>query len=451
MKDLTQGSIVRHVLTMAAPIAAGMIFQTLYFLIDLYFVGALGPIALAGVGAAGNATFVIFALTQVLGVGTVALISHAAGRKDQADANLVFNQSVALGVACTAVTLVAGFALTRPYMHLVAADAAVIDAGAEYLYWFMPGLALQFALIVMGSALRGTGIVQPTMFVQMITVVINAILAPVLIAGWGTGVSFGVAGAGLASSIAVAVGVLLMWLYFRKLEHYVSFDVASWRPQFAQWKRIFDIGLPAGGEFAVMFIYIGVIYIVIGHFGADAQAGFSVGSRVMQSIFLPAMAIAFAAGPIAGQNFGAKNHERVRETFRVAAMLSCGVMAAITLLTQLQPALLIGPFSDQADVTAVGALFLQMISWNFVAQGIIFTCSSVFQGLGNTKPALLSSASRLITFAVPVFLIAGLPGFEIEHVWYLSIASVTLQAGVSLWLLRAEFGRRLQPVAIKAA
>lgn len=448
MKDLTQGSIVRHVLVMAAPIAAGMIFQTLYFLIDLYFVGELGHTALAGVGAAGNATFVIFALTQVLGVGTVALISHAAGRKDQADANLVFNQSVALGVACTVVTLIAGFALTRPYLHLVAADPGVIDAGAEYLYWFIPGLALQFALIVMGSALRGTGIVQPTMFVQMITVVINAILAPVLIAGWGTGVSLGVAGAGLASSIAVAVGVLLMWLYFRKLEHYVSFNSAQWRPQLKQWKRIFDIGLPAGGEFAVMFIYIGVIYIVIGHFGAEAQAGFGVGSRVMQSIFLPAMAIAFAAGPIAGQNFGAKNHERVRETFRVAAMLSCAVMAAITLLTQLQPALLIGPFSEEADVTAVGALFLQMISWNFVAQGIIFTCSSVFQGLGNTKPALLSSASRLITFAVPAFLIAGLPGFQIEHVWYLSIVSVTLQAGVSLWLLRAEFGRRLQPVAV---
>jgi len=451
MKDLTQGSIVRHVLTMAAPIAAGMIFQTLYFLIDLYFVGALGHTALAGVGAAGNATFVIFALTQVLGVGTVALISQAAGRKDQADANLVFNQSVALGVACTVVTFIAGFLLTRPYLRLVAADPGVIDAGAEYLYWFMPGLALQFALIVMGSALRGTGIVQPTMFVQMITVIINAILAPVLIAGWGTGVPLGVAGAGLASSIAVAVGVLLMWLYFRKLEHYVSFNAASWRPQLAQWRRIFDIGLPAGGEFAVMFIYIGVIYIVIGHFGANAQAGFSVGSRVMQSIFLPAMAIAFAAGPIAGQNFGAKNHERVRETFRVAALLSCGVMASITLLTQLQPALLIGPFSEEADVTAVGALFLQMISWNFVAQGIIFTCSSVFQGLGNTKPALLSSASRLITFAVPAFIIAGMPWFEIQHVWYLSIASVTLQAAVSLWLLRVEFAQRLQPVAVRAA
>ena len=88
MKDLTESSIVRNILHMALPIAAGMFFQTLYFLIDLYFVAGLGDAALAGVGAAGNVMFVVFAVTQVLGVGTVALISHAVGRKDRADATL---------------------------------------------------------------------------------------------------------------------------------------------------------------------------------------------------------------------------------------------------------------------------------------------------------------------------------------------------------------------------
>src|ERR1700720_4759892 len=96
MKDLTDSSIVRNILQMAMPIAAGMFFQTLYFLIDLYFVAGLGDAALAGVSAAGNVMFIVFAATQVLGVGTVTLISHAAGRKDQTDATLVFNQSLAL-------------------------------------------------------------------------------------------------------------------------------------------------------------------------------------------------------------------------------------------------------------------------------------------------------------------------------------------------------------------
>ena len=109
MKDLTDSSIVKNILQMALPIAAGMFFQTLYFLIDLYFVAGLGDAAIAGVGAAGNVMFVVFAVTQVLGVGTVTLISHAAGRKDQADANLVFNQSLALAATCAVITLALGF------------------------------------------------------------------------------------------------------------------------------------------------------------------------------------------------------------------------------------------------------------------------------------------------------------------------------------------------------
>ena len=117
MKDLTQGSIVANILAMAAPMAAGMIFQTLYFLVDLYFVAGLGDAAVAGVGAAGTLMFVIMALTQVLGVGAVALIAQAVGRRDQADANLVFNQSVLFAVACALATLIGGYALAGVYVR----------------------------------------------------------------------------------------------------------------------------------------------------------------------------------------------------------------------------------------------------------------------------------------------------------------------------------------------
>ena len=244
MKDLTQGSIVSHIAAMAPQIFAGMIMMMLCGLIDLYFVGGLGDAAIAGVGAAGNVGFLINALTQVLSVGSVALISHAAGRKDRADANLVFNQSLGLSAVGALFTLIAGCMLARSYMRSVAADDAVIDAGTTYLLWFMPALALQFVVLVMGSALRGTGIVRPTVIVQATTVIINILLAPVLIAGWGTDRAWGVAGAGLASSIAVAIGVVMMWIYFHSYEHYVAINRALWRPQIAQWKRILNIGRP---------------------------------------------------------------------------------------------------------------------------------------------------------------------------------------------------------------
>jgi putative MATE family efflux protein len=446
MKDLTKNSIASHIVSMAAPIAAGMIVQMLYQMIDLYFVSGLGDAAIAGVSAAGNATLIVFALTQMLGVGTVAVISHAAGRKDQADANLLFNQSLVLSALCGVIVLLGGLLVTRSYMRSVAADPATVKAGVTYMFWLMPGLALQFALIAMGSALRGTGIVKPTMLVQMVTVFVNVILAPVLVAGWGTGHSLGVAGAGLATSISVCVGVAMLWVYFHRMEHYVAVNRALQRPQWKQCKRILVIGLPSGAELVLVFLYTGISYYAIRNFGSAAQAGFGIGSRVLQAIMLPAMAIAFAAGPIAGQNFGARNAGRVRETFRQAVLIGCIAMIAATVVAQLRPGYFVGLFTKEPQVLAIGTLYLRLISWNFVSQGLIFACSSMFQALGNTRPSLLSSATRLVTYAVPAIWLSGRSDFRIEYVWYLSIATVTCQMIVSLVLLRGQFKRRLRPL-----
>jgi putative MATE family efflux protein len=444
MKDLTEKAIGGHILQMAVPITAGMFFQTLYFLIDLYFVGHLGDAALAGVGAAGNVAFLVFSLTQVLGVGTVALISHAAGRKDRADATLVFNQSLLMSAACALITLVLGYAFAASYMRTLGAGAATVAAGVTYLYWFLPSLALQFALVVMGSALRGTGIVQPTMIVQVLTVIVNAVLAPVLIAGWITGYPLGVAGAGLASSLAVATGVLLLGVYFGRLEKYVAYRAADLRPRLATWGRLLRIGLPAGGEFALMFVFMAVMYLLIRRFGQGTQAGYGVGMRIMQSMVLPALAVALAMAPIVGQNFAAGKFARVREAFKLAATAGAVIMILLTVLCQWRAAWVVQAFTTEPTALAIGVQFLQVCSWNFVASGFVFTCSALFQGLGNTIPSIVSSASRLVGFIIPSLWLAAQPGFQPVHLWYASVFSMVLQALVSLWLVRGELRRRLR-------
>jgi putative MATE family efflux protein len=443
VKDLTSEAIGKHILQMSAPIAAGMLFQTLYLLIDLYFVAHLGAAALAGVGAAGNVMFIVLALTQVLAVGTVALISHAVGRKDQADATRVFNQSLSLSALAMLATLAVGYALASRYMHTLGADEATVEAGVVYTRWFLPSLGLQFALVSMGSALRGTGIVQPTMIVQVITVIINAVLAPVLIAGWGTGHPLGVAGAGLASSIAVAAGVVMLLVYFHRLEHYVGFDAAMWRPQLDVWGRLLKVGLPAGGEFALMFLYMAFIYWIIRRFGQDAQAGFGIGMRINQSLFLPAMALAFATAPIVGQNFAAGKFMRVREAFQRATLIGAVIMGLLTLFCQWRAEWLVRAFTTQPGASLVATQFLKVISLNFIASGIVFTSSAVFQGLGNTIPSVLSSATRIVTSVGPGLWLASRPHFQILELWYVSVCSMTLQALVSLMLVRSQFRRRL--------
>src|SRR5438445_21791 len=217
MKDLTHGSIVRHILVMTPPIMAGMISIMVCQLVDLYFVSGLGDAAVAGVAAAGTAGFLVNALIQVLGV----------------------------------------------------------------------------------------------------------------------------AGSGLATSIAVAIGTLMLLAHFRKVERYVAFNPAQWRPQPRHLMRILNVGLPAGGEFVMMFIFMGVVYYVLRDFGAAAQAGFGIGQRMLGLIQMPALAVALAAGPIAGQNVGAGNGARVRETFVKSALIATSVMIAFMILAQWKPGLLL--------------------------------------------------------------------------------------------------------------
>src|SRR5947209_10534123 len=142
MKDLTTGSVTRHLLHMSAFLAMSMVVQTLYLLADLYWVGRLGKKAIAAVGVAGNITMVVLALTQMLGVGTTTLISQAAGRKDQTQAELVFNQSFVMSILIALALGVFGFLLRNLYCEALSADAAMATLAKSYLLGFIPALAL---------------------------------------------------------------------------------------------------------------------------------------------------------------------------------------------------------------------------------------------------------------------------------------------------------------------
>src|SRR5206468_12870229 len=165
----------------------------------------------------------------------------------------------------------------------------------------------------------------------------------------------GVAGAALATCISIAVGSTWLHLYFRPGITALEFMPADWKPRVRLWGALLRIGLPAGAEFAMMAVYLFVVYIVSRPFGAAAQAGFGIGMRVLQAGFMPVVALGFAVAPVAGQNFGARLPERVRETFRSAVMMAVAVMALFTLLCHLAPARMIGVFSHDPEVMAVGA------------------------------------------------------------------------------------------------
>src|SRR6266581_1960980 len=357
MQDLTTGPITRHLLKTTGFMLVTMLFQTLYFLIDLYWVGRLGTAAVAAVGIAGNLTFIVLALTQMLGVGTTAVISHAVGRKDAPQAVMLFNQAQVLAMLTGVLFLVIGLATRLPYARGMAADARTAELAAQYLAWFVPAMALQFGLVAMGAALRAIGNFKTGMVVGTVTVILNMILAPFLIFGWGTGHPLGVAGAAVASLVAIVVGLVWLTAYFRK-----------------------------------------------------------VGSRQAQ---------------------------RVKDTFKDAAWLSVGIMVAFAIACHLLPGPLVRVFSKDPAVIAVGTEYLRIISFNYVASGLVFVAGSTFQAMGNTVPSLIASVVRIALVAIPGVILSRLPGFELRWLWWLSVASVLVQLVLAMLLLRREFAVRL--------
>ncbi len=405
--------------------------------------GHLGKEAIAAVGVAGNMTMIVLALTQMLGVGTTTLISQAAGKKDRPHAVLVFNQSFMMSILIALALGVCGFLLMNPYCNSLSADAVTAKLAKSYLLWFIPALALQFPLVALGSALRATGIIKPTVGLHVLSVVLNIVLAPLLIFGIGPWPRLGVTGAALATFISILIADVLIAIYFEKKYHYLRFRFPLFRPQTKIWSKMFGIGVPAGAEFVLLFVYIMIVYAIIRGFGSAAQAGFGVGARVMQVLFLPVVALAFAVAPVVGQNFGGRRADRVRRSVYSGIGIASAMMLILTSIVWLTPAALIRFFSRDARVIAFGSDYLKIVSLNFVAAGIVFTTSSVFQGIGNTWPPLFSSMTRLVLFALPAILVARTSGFEIRHVWYLSVASQVLQMCINLLLLRRELRKKL--------
>src|SRR5437660_7341670 len=197
-------------------------------------------------------------------------------------------------------------------------------------------------------------------------------------------------GAALATFISILVADVLLILYFERSYHYLQFRFAQFRPQTKIWNSLLRIGLPAGAEFILISVYIIIVYSIIRGFGAAAQAGFGIGARVMQALFLPVVALSFAVSPVVRHNFGGRRADRVRHSIYSAIGIGSILMLFLTIVAQFFSSAMIRAFSSDPGVIAFGSDYLKIVSVNFIAAGVAFTTSSAFQGIGNTLPPLIS-------------------------------------------------------------
>jgi putative MATE family efflux protein len=443
MKDLTNGSIFRHLLKLSASLMVNMLAGTLYTLVNFFWLGKLGPEAQAAVALAGSPIILVMTMAPIMTVGARVLVSHAVGGQEKGQAVRIFNE--VFGAALIALCIVGLFAwLYRHHFgEWLTPDAHTSALIADLLYWYIPAMVIQIPSAIMGSALGGSGRMRPSMVAQLVSVAINLVVSPLLIFGWMGLPRMGVTGAGLASFISSLAAMGVLTAHFFGPNAYMTFDLRYWIARPIMLWRAIKIGLPVGMQNAVIGCYMLVVIQLLRPFGPDEQAALGIGQRVLQSAMMPLIALSSANSILAGQNFGAKLGARVRETFRVSTVTSLVAMPLVFLLIQIFNRPICEAFSSDQTVISGAMSYLSITSFTLIPMSVIFACFGTLTGMGNTKASLVTEVITSIMLIVPALALSFHPDFSPAWMWELMVASSVAEMLIGLFFLRLEFRKIL--------
>ncbi|UCF85503.1 MAG: MATE family efflux transporter [Desulfobacteraceae bacterium] len=436
--DLTKGSIPKLLLRLSGPIVFSMLMFTLYLMVDLYFVGRLGPDAVAAVSISGNAFFVILGLSFILGIGGMALIAQAFGRRDYKEAAKIYKQSIILTIVVGIVASLTGLAIASPYIDFFGGVGQSLAWGIEYFQIFSISFFFVLLLHVIGSCYRGMGDTRTPMFIMVLSTALNIILDPLLIFGLLGFPRLGVRGAAIASlsSQLISTGIYFYLIFLKG--HHLKIK-GPWQLDRGIIKKSLAIGLPSGLTYFLLALNMLITYRVVSVFGTPALASLGIGFRILQAIYLPVIAVTSAMAAMVGQNFGARKQSRITRTLWTGLAISSGVMVLGTVLCRMFPESLIGIFSNDKAVIHYGVIYLAIMSLGNVIVGTIMTMSAVFQGFGKTYPNLIAAVFDNALFAALVFTLPGLFGWGIQAVWWIKLATAGIEMVIIATWLRRHF------------
>lgn len=442
MKDLTTGRIETHLARMSGAILLNMLAGNLFALINLYWLGRLGPHAQAAVTLAGFPMMLLLTLMPIVGVGAGILISHAVGGGDRARANRIFNEAFGAALLFMAAFGTVAWIERDAFGRLLTSDADTAALIATYFRWFVPSIVVQLPMYIVASALEFTGNVRTGTIAQLSTLALNAVLAPLLMFGWLGLPALGVAGTGMATFLACGLTMIGVLAWFARSDTYLRLQPAVWMSRPRELWGALKIGLPTGIESAIVAVYLLAIALLLRPFGADEQAAFGVGQRVFQSLLMPLMALSSATCVIVGQSHGAGLADRVRDTLRRSLRVGLVLAPVMLLAIELGAPWLCGLFTDDAAVAVACTRFLRVAAITLLPSAVSYLVFAALSGTGYTRASLFTQIVYASTVVVMAFVLSRLPGFRPAWLWTTMAAAGFVQAGMAVWFARRHFGRR---------
>lgn len=425
--DLTTGSMGEHYRNLAIPAAFGMLFSTLYNVVDVYWAGRLSTEAQAGLAIGFQAFFIFMAVGFGLGSAMSALVSNAKGKKDSKSTRRIAAQGLSFGVVATVVFMVIAWFVGPLLIELVSEEGGYRDAGTGYfrfLIMAMPGFFLAYGG---NGILQAHGDSRSLQRALMAAFFLNIGLNPLLMFGlpgiWG-GMGFN----GIAVSTVISQTLVMLWILSRifRLEMMAGVKRTEFVPDLSTYREIIAQLLPSSTAMIVMFVSGFVVQYALKGFGEHAIAAYGVALRIEQILLLPVLGMTGALLPIAGQNFGAEAFDRVREAlffcWKIGFAMSVIAMPALWFGGRYA----MGLFTEDADVIEVGVSYLRVDAFLFPIYMMLFSINSLLQGLKRPIWTLWISIYRQgFGVAFFVYLFIGVFGFGVWGVWLGIAVAVT--------------------------
>ena len=422
--------------TMALPIIAGMMVQTLFNVVDIMFIGWLGAEEVTAVAFVSPLFFIIIGLTVGLGAGVTASIAQFIGQKDKKNADNCAEHTILLGLVITLVLSFLGIVFGEELLVLLGASGNILDISYTYLKVLLYGIGLAVFSLFFRAILAGEGETKIPMFIGLIGTLLNLILDPIFIFV----LEYGVKGAALATVISQAVMVIsYLFIIFVRKSTYITFNISDFKYSSSIINTIFKIGIPSSISMLIISFGQVVMNRILINYSVEAVAAYQIVSRIDMLLFMPILGIAISLTTIVGMFFGAKEYEKL------VSIVKYGISRAIY-ITLLSVAILfiladriLPLFSDDPEVLNIGITYLRIIILAYPAVGLSVICSRICQALGEGMPLLVTTITRVLIITAPLSYYFYITGKPIEWVWYAQVFAILIAATISFGFLRYYF------------
>lgn len=420
--DFTQGTMRKAVILLAIPMILELSLESVFAVVDMFFVGRLGAHAIATVGLTESLVTIVYSVAIGLSTAATALVSRRIGEKNPSEAARAGAQSLIISCGLTTVLSIIGMVWAERLLELMGASADVVKEGAIFTRILLGGSFVIVLLFLINGIFRGAGQAAIAMRSLWIASGLNIILCPLLIYG----LNWGLAGAAIATTLGRGIGVLfqLYHLFFRP--HEVRMQLKDFKPDRELLLQITKVAWPA----TFQFIIASASWIVLAKFvaesgGTQASAGYQIAIRNVVFFILPAWGLSNAAATLVGQNLGAQQPERAEKSVLLCMKYNLVFMSFVTLVFVLFPEYIIAWYTDDTAVKHFGVEALKTIGYGYIFYGIGMVMIQALNGAGDTKtPTWI----HLICFWM----------FQIPFAWFLSTHTDLKTYGVFIAIPLAE-------------